>query len=430
MATDRSETAHRAVEWAAEMAERYGAELVVLRVTVDGVPSELVGDLAEYAAGIGENVRPLVRRAEDPAEGIVRRCPRGGRRRPGGRQRRDARPQGVPARQRANRVSHNAPLHRGHRQHGIGAVTREPEVDASRLLGPRGRDRPRDRAPRPARAAAAPTRDRARAASARRSRSSGRRSPSSARCSRRGPDLLPPEFIEELAALQDDVPPLSEAEVVAVMEEELGVPWEDVFESIDPAPLAAGTIAQVHRARRSTAASASWSRCSARPRESEILHDLGLLELFAEKTRQPARRSGAWSTCPPCSQHLSDSLRRELDFTQEAREHRAHPRGARAASRGSTCRACTELYTRARLLVMEEVAAACPSRRRRRARRAARRPASCSSATTGRSSTEGFFHADPHPGQPAWADGQHLVPRLRHGRRARARDARRSCCCS
>ena len=32
------------------------------------------------------------------------------------------------------------------------------------------------------------------------------------------------------------------------MEQELGVPWEDVFETIDPRPLAAGTIAQVHRA--------------------------------------------------------------------------------------------------------------------------------------------------------------------------------------
>ena len=41
------------------------------------------------------------------------------------------------------------------------------------------------------------------------------------------------------------------------MEEELGVPWEDVFEAIDPVPLAAGTIGQVHRAR-SRAASA-WS---------------------------------------------------------------------------------------------------------------------------------------------------------------------------
>ena len=62
------------------------------------------------------------------------------------------------------------------------------------------------------------------------------------------PDLLPPEFIAELSKLQDDVPPMTEEEVVAVMEEELGVPWEDVFASIDPEPLAAGTIGQVHAA--------------------------------------------------------------------------------------------------------------------------------------------------------------------------------------
>jgi nucleotide-binding universal stress UspA family protein len=71
VATDRSETAHRAVEWAAEMAARYEAELVVLRVTLDGDTAELEADLAEYAGSLGEGVRPLVRRAEDPAQGII-----------------------------------------------------------------------------------------------------------------------------------------------------------------------------------------------------------------------------------------------------------------------------------------------------------------------------------------------------------------------
>jgi ubiquinone biosynthesis protein len=70
VATDRSETAHRAVEWAAEMADRYEAELVVLRVTLDGDVAGLEEDLAEYAAPLAERVRTLVRRAEDPAQGI------------------------------------------------------------------------------------------------------------------------------------------------------------------------------------------------------------------------------------------------------------------------------------------------------------------------------------------------------------------------
>src|SRR5207253_10594982 len=104
------------------------------------------------------------------------------------------------------------------------------------------------------------------------------------------PDLLPPEFIDELSTLQDQVPPLTEAEVVAVMEEELGVPWEDVFESIDPAPLAAGTIGQVHRARLENGACVviKVQRPTAR---DDIMRDLGLLELFAEKAAErPALR--------------------------------------------------------------------------------------------------------------------------------------------
>jgi nucleotide-binding universal stress UspA family protein len=71
VATDRSETAHRAVEWAAEMADRYEAELVVLRVTLDGDTEELERDLAGYAESFGERTRPLVRRGEDPALTIV-----------------------------------------------------------------------------------------------------------------------------------------------------------------------------------------------------------------------------------------------------------------------------------------------------------------------------------------------------------------------
>jgi ubiquinone biosynthesis protein len=71
VATDRSDTAHRAVEWAAEMAERYDAELVVLRVTLDAGVEELERDLAEYAEGLAGRVRPLVRRGEDPASAIV-----------------------------------------------------------------------------------------------------------------------------------------------------------------------------------------------------------------------------------------------------------------------------------------------------------------------------------------------------------------------
>src|ERR1041385_3347704 len=51
VATDRSETAERAVTFAQEMAERYEAQLVLLRVLLsdDGVLAEATTDLAEHA---------------------------------------------------------------------------------------------------------------------------------------------------------------------------------------------------------------------------------------------------------------------------------------------------------------------------------------------------------------------------------------------
>ena len=130
------------------------------------------------------------------------------------------------------------------------------------------------------------------------------------------PDLLAPEFVDELARLQDDVAPLTEAEVVSVMEAELGVPWEDVFETIDPQPLAAGTIGQVHRATLETheRVVVKVQRPTAR---DDILRDLRLLELFAEKVASLVTLNQV-ADIPTVVEHLSESLRRELDFREEA----------------------------------------------------------------------------------------------------------------
>lgn len=74
VATDRSETAERAVRFAAEMAERYEAELLVVRVLVGGNGSreEAVRELAEHVEGLGASrKRSAVVSGDDPAEAIV-----------------------------------------------------------------------------------------------------------------------------------------------------------------------------------------------------------------------------------------------------------------------------------------------------------------------------------------------------------------------
>ena len=212
------------------------------------------------------------------------------------------------------------------------------------------------------------------------------------------PDLMPPEFIEELATLQDNVPPLTEEQVVRVMEQELGVPWEDVFETIDPRPLAAGTIAQVHRATLAdhTKAVVKVQRPDAK---EQIEQDLALLEVFAEKV---AERPGLKQVVDmeAVFEHLSESLHRELDFRREAEniERMGSVIGDFSRLRVPVVHA---EYSTSRLLVMQDIgggpAASAPEGPARKD--AARQ---LLESFYKQILVDGFFHADPHPGNLMW----------------------------
>jgi ubiquinone biosynthesis protein len=431
VATDRSNTATKAVDWAARMADRYEAELVVLQVIVPeqgretetgaaeaAAVSDALPDLQILASDVaGGRGRARVAVDEDPAHAIVEIADE---------ERVDVvvvGNLGMSGRKKfllgnvPNRVSHNARCtviivntapgenevrtmpSRAERRAAalddvatgslLGRATHIGRVMAKygvrEVFSPEGGDRVET------------NRKRARALRS----AMEELGPTFAKLGQilsTRPDLIPPEFVEELATLQDKVTPLTEQEVVSVMEEELGVPWEDVFASIEPIPIAAGTIAQVHRATLESGdrVVVKVQRPTAR---RDILEDLGLLERFAEKTSdRPAFRQVF--DMPAIIQHLSESLRRELDFRQEARNIDRMREVLEPYSRLDAPGVYHDFSTD-RLLVMEEVQGVplkdIPEGEERK--EAARQ---LLESYYRQILTDGFFHADPHPGNLMW----------------------------
>jgi predicted unusual protein kinase regulating ubiquinone biosynthesis (AarF/ABC1/UbiB family)/nucleotide-binding universal stress UspA family protein len=430
--TDRSRTAIPAVELAAEMANRYGAELYIIQVLLPGHPpgteageaeatraDRAAGELRQVAAGLaGPRGHARVMVDADPAMAIVRAAEEVGADllvvgNVGMAGRREFLLGNVP-----NRVSHNArcSVLIVNTATARGAPARGFDARTGSVMAGHGEE-PTDAAliGRATRIGAVMARHGVKylfsrggtgeenlRAQARRLREAMQElGPTFAKLGQvlsTRPDLLPPEFIEELSTLQDHVPPLTEQQVVQVMEQELGVPWEDVFGRIEPEPMAAGTIAQVHKA-----ALADGSRVVVKVQrpsaEADIMRDLGLFRLFAEKTAdRPAFRQVI--DMPAIVAHLSQSLQRELDFTSELESIERMRRVLEPYSRLDVPAVYKE-YSTPRLLVMQEIQGV-PIRKSAASPERAEAARQLLESYYRQILTDGFFHADPHPGNLMW----------------------------
>jgi ubiquinone biosynthesis protein len=93
-------------------------------------------------------------------------------------------------------------------------------------------------------------------------------------------DLLPPDIADELAKLQDAVPPFPAEQAKAIIEAAYGEPVSSVFERFDDEPLAAASIAQVHTAKLKAGTEVIVKVL--RPGvETQIERDLGVLRMLA-----------------------------------------------------------------------------------------------------------------------------------------------------
>ena len=131
------------------------------------------------------------------------------------------------------------------------------------------------------------------------------------------PDMLPPEFIDELASLQDKVPPAPWEEIQAVIEAELGRPLAELFLVVDPTPMASASLGQVYAALLPDRTEVIVK--VQRPNiEQTIETDLAILADLARLAQE--RVPGAAAMDPVgIVREFAESLRNELDYRSEAR---------------------------------------------------------------------------------------------------------------
>jgi ubiquinone biosynthesis protein len=130
-------------------------------------------------------------------------------------------------------------------------------------------------------------------------------------------DLFPAEWIAEFELLQDCAPPAEYEKILAQLEEDLGQPPEEVFDFFDPEPIAAASIAQVHRARLK-----DGSEVVVKVRRPDIKRtveaDLHLMERLAQIANRDNPETQRFRPKEVVHQ-FTLSLRRELDLAHECR---------------------------------------------------------------------------------------------------------------
>jgi ubiquinone biosynthesis protein len=211
------------------------------------------------------------------------------------------------------------------------------------------------------------------------------------------PDVVPPDIIAELRALQDDVRPFPFEQAERVIEEDLGNSIERLFLDFDPVPVAAASIGQVHRATLPNGhiVAVKVQRPGA-PRQIEA--DLNLLYQAAKLVKERVRALD-FIDAHGLVDEFARQIRQELDYRLEARNAQAFHRDFASNPHVHVPKVYWG-YTRARVLTLEwldgtqladvDTLALSLEERRELAYR-------ITDTWMAMIFRNGFFHGDPHP---------------------------------
>ncbi|MFS8777456.1 ABC1 kinase family protein [Synechococcus sp. W70.1] len=215
-------------------------------------------------------------------------------------------------------------------------------------------------------------------------------------------DLFPSEYVEELSKLQDQVPAFGYEQVAAIVQQELGKPIEQIYSYFDPTPLAAASLGQVHRAKLKSGEEVVVK--VQRPGLVQLFTiDLEIGRGIAEFFQHHTPWGGAGRDWLGIYEECRRTLWEEVDYLNEGRNADTFRRNFRDMPQIAVPKVYWR-YTSPRLLTLEylpgikisdyEALSAAGLDRKALARLGAE-------AYLRQLLKDGFFHADPHPGNIA-----------------------------
>jgi predicted unusual protein kinase regulating ubiquinone biosynthesis (AarF/ABC1/UbiB family) len=222
-------------------------------------------------------------------------------------------------------------------------------------------------------------------------------------------DLLPAEYVDALARLQDKVAPFPFEDAERIVAEELNLRVSKAFRSIDPVPLASASLGQVHHAVMPDGrhVAVKVQRPGIRER---VEKDLDALDDIAQFVDAHTKAGGAYSFTETMAE-FRKTLYRELDYRKEA-ENLVTLGGNLAGFDRIVVPQPVADYSTRRVLTMDYV----------RGRKVTKLSPLARLDLDGRELAEqlfaaylkqiladGFFHADPHPGNVFITDANHVA---------------------
>lgn len=212
------------------------------------------------------------------------------------------------------------------------------------------------------------------------------------------PDLFPEDVILELEKLQSHVPQFPYSQVKAIIEEELDQALSNVFDVFDETPLAAASIGQVHRAVLLTG-----EEVAVKVQRPEISKKIDIDFDILMEMAQLAEMRLDWAKryqLKEIVEELKETLKMELDYTIEA-HHMSRIKAQFRRDADIYIPDAYHYYTTKRVLVMDYVSGEklkdVIARNTNDAVKK-RLAEQIVDATFKQVLIDGFFHADPHPG--------------------------------